>query len=228
MKTIYLPLLAALLAPLAQAAGPVRPGEAYCGQLANAYGPFDYRITKGGELNLVERAHFTEAVERGEAGNTGTLGGDLDYTLRAFPNHARALTTLLTLARRQGNKPVHGLQRPMECYFERAVRFQPEDSAAWMLYAQFLYLKGQSERALPMLETAHQLEPDNATVAYNLGLAYARQNNYTAALPLAQQAYRAGFPLPGLKQMLQHAGHWQEPEPAPAEPAAEAAPPAQP
>ena len=72
-----------------------------CGPLANAFGPFDYRTEKGNSLYLVESAHFTPAVEAVIAGNTTYIGGDLDYTLRAFPNHHRALMSMIRSKRNE-------------------------------------------------------------------------------------------------------------------------------
>jgi tetratricopeptide (TPR) repeat protein len=187
----------------------------YCGDLNNAFGPFDYRTASQGDKNLVEGAHFTEEVQHGIKGNTGPVGGDLDYTLRVFPNHPRALNTLNTLAMRAPGKPIQGMRYPVECWFERAVRFQPDDGNAWMLFASYLYSIGQKERAQPMLEKAAALDPDSPSINYNLGLAYAKQGLYDKALPYAHKAYQREFPLPGLKQILEKAGVWTEP-PAPA------------
>ncbi|MGO4381889.1 tetratricopeptide repeat protein [Pseudoduganella sp. RAF53_2] len=220
------PLLLVLVAGAASAAkGP------YCGNLENAYGPFDYRLPNPEAKHLVESAHFTESVENGVAGNTGRLTDDLDYTLRAFPNHPRALTTVLRLATRPNKPdvdPSSGWKRPPECYFERAVRFQPDDGTAWALYAQYMYFKGQTDKAVTMMEKAAELEPDDPAVNYNLGLIYAKQKKFVAALPHAQKAYAAGFPLPALKQMLVSAGKWVEPPPPEAKPAEAEAEPAAP
>ena len=71
-------------------------GEAACGPLeTGGYGPYDYTnpIHFREKLPIVEGAHFDAGVEslRGHLKkNAGTLDGDLDYTLRAFPNHHRA------------------------------------------------------------------------------------------------------------------------------------------
>ena len=65
--------------------------DASCGSLENAYGPYDYRTDRGNRLYLVESAHFTPVVESLISGLSGPLGAELDYTLRAFPNHHRAL-----------------------------------------------------------------------------------------------------------------------------------------
>ena len=205
------------------AAAGTAAAKPYCGELNNAFGPFDYRIAAQGDKNLVEGAHFTEEVQRGIKGNTGPLGGDLDYTLRVFPNHPRALNTLTTLAMRAPGTPIPGMRYPAECWFERAVRFQPDDGNAWAQFAGYLYSIGQGARAQPMLEKAAELEPDNPSINYNLGLAYAKQGKYDKALPYAHKAYQQNFPLPGLKQMLAKAGKWTEPPPLAPAPAAEPA-----
>lgn len=62
-----------------------------CGALQNAFGPFDDRTARGYNLDVVGSYHFTPPVEALIRGASGTIGGDLDYTLRAFPNHHRAL-----------------------------------------------------------------------------------------------------------------------------------------
>ena len=66
-----------------------------CGALQNAFGPFDYRTERGYNLDVVESYHFTPPVEALIRGSSGTIGGDLDYTLRAFPNHDRALNATI-------------------------------------------------------------------------------------------------------------------------------------
>ncbi len=217
-------LLAALLLSGAAGAALAKP---YCGDLKNAFGPFDYRVADPANKDLVERAHFTEEVEAGVAGKTSYLGADLDYTLRAFPNHPRALATLIRLARRGGaaSYTVPGAHYPTECYFERAIRWQADDAAVWALYAQYLVAVGKDGQAMPMLQKALELEPENPTYNYNLGLVYAKNRQYDRALPLGQKAYAQGFPLPGLKQMLEKAGKWVEPPPAPAAADGQAAPP---
>jgi tetratricopeptide (TPR) repeat protein len=215
----------------------------YCGDIANAFGPWDYRTANADDRHIVESYHFTEDVEQLVKGATGQIASDLDYTLRAFPNHARALISLLKLSQRSRGAPLlPGAHFATECYFERAVRFQPDDAAAWSLYAQYLYSAGQSERALPMLQKAAELAPENPSFSYNLGLAYAKRKQFAEALPYAQKAYAADFPLPGLRQMLINAGKWQEPvkpapvatpednadaKPDPAAPAAASAPPSE-
>lgn len=195
--------MAALL--LAAATASAKP---YCGELANGFGPFDYREPPADSLYMVEMAHYTEDVAAGVRGNAGSIGGDLDYTLRAFPNHVKALTSMATVAMRTKVNQLAGAKYPVECYFERAVRFKPDDGVAWGAYGKYLYGAGQPERAMPLLKKAYELVPDNASVNYNLGIAYFRAKQYDLAVQHAKKAYQQDFPLDGLRNMLVGASKW--------------------
>ena len=186
-------------------------GKSFCGSLDNAYGPFDYRraFTDYVEnIRLVESAHFNETVKNGISGISGKLGDDLDYTLRAFPNHHEALTTIANVSLRDKVHTIPGGKRPVECYFERALRFTPDDGAVYATYGNYLYALGQTDRAQQMFIQAVKLLPDNPAVNYNMGLSYFRTKQYDKANQFAQQAYALGFPLPGLKNMLVGVGKW--------------------
>lgn len=65
-----------------------------CGSLTNNYGPYDYQNSQHRQqkLPIVEQYHLTPKVRSLRAGQTSvTPGPDLDYVLRAFPNHIPAL-----------------------------------------------------------------------------------------------------------------------------------------
>lgn len=184
-----------------------------CGALENGNGPFDYRKAASEHLallKLVEGAHFTEEVEQGIRGNRGTLGNDLDYTLRAFPNHVRALAAMARVAMKEKKIQLSGAKYPAECYFDRAIRFAPDDGAVRATYGGYLFARGQTDAALTMFSVAAQLNPDNATINYNLGLAHLKKKNYEQANLYAHKAYALGFPLPGLKNLLLAAGKWDD------------------
>lgn len=184
-------------------------GASYCGELNNAYGPFDYRKTEfSPNLHLVEIAHFTPDVEKLIKGQSGTLGGDLDYTLRAFPNHHRALASLARYALRSKTTRVPGLKYSFECYFNRAVRFRPDDSAVRMMYGVYLSKLGRTDDALAQLIEAVNLEPENGPINYNLGLVYFEKKDYANARLYAEKAASLDFPLQGLKTKLAEAGKW--------------------
>jgi hypothetical protein len=209
-----------LASAAAQAAGN------FCGPINNAYGPFDYRkrFELPANLEIVERVHFSEETENGLKGaGTGSWGGDLDYTLRAWPNHTRALLAMSRLAAREKEVQLTGAKYPVDCYFDRALRFAPDDAAVHAVYANHLFSQGQVERSLVEFKEAVALDPENPTINYNAGLAFLRAKNYDKALYHAQKAYAKNFPLPGLKNKLVEAGKWVDAPPAPKEdkPAAE-------
>jgi tetratricopeptide (TPR) repeat protein len=188
-----------------------------CGSLTNAFGPFDYRTERGESLKLVESAHFTVVVEnllRGQ--NSGRLpGGDLDYTLRAYPNHHRALISVMRYGEKNNSLQPRDLRYSVECYFDRAVRFRPDDSVARMIFATFLSRNKRVPEALEQLERAKSTAKDNPFTHYNIGLIYLDMKQYDKALVEAHKAYGLGFTQPALKDGLVAAGKWTEP-PAPA------------
>lgn len=68
-----------------------------CQGKGQGYGPFDYTSpTDRKHLGIVEHYHFTSDVEHLRKGASGSIALDLDYTLRAFPNHHRALNAMMT------------------------------------------------------------------------------------------------------------------------------------
>ncbi|HEU4621753.1 MAG TPA: ABC transporter permease [Burkholderiaceae bacterium] len=185
--------------------------EGLCGSLENAYGPFDYRIATRDQIHMVEAFHFTPRVESLQGGKTSSfIAVDLDYTLRVFPNHHRALMTLARLAQREKREVLQGAQYPTECYFERAIRFQPEDPMPQMIFGLYLAHAKRESEARPYLERAETLSTGDANLHYNLGLAYLDLKDFDRAYINAKRAYDAGFPLPGLRERLKRAGVWKE------------------
>jgi tetratricopeptide (TPR) repeat protein len=181
-----------------------------CGDLRNAYGPFDYRTEKD-KLGVVESHHFLPFVENLSRGNTsGTPGGDIDYTLRAFPNHHRALFSMMNLARKEKRDKPRGSSYTITCWVERAERFAPNDAMVKTLSGMLLTQKGKSGDGVRKLEEALVLAGENANIHYNIGLAYVDLKEYDKALASAHKAYQLGFQLPGLRNKLERAGKWRD------------------
>jgi Flp pilus assembly protein TadD len=101
-----------------------------------------------------------------------------------------------------------GAKFSMECYFERAMRWRPEDPVVRMVYANHLAKRGEVEGAREQYEAALKLDPDGPEIAYNAGLFYFSQKQYSRARELAETAYKGGYPLPGLKNKLKGVGQW--------------------
>jgi len=187
---------------------------------SDACGPAP-RLESGGDyanpddrqnLIVVERYHFTPNVERLVRGESGSLGADLDYTLQHFPNHVRALASMARLGLRDKTEKPQGAKFSIACYFDRAIRFRPDDAQVRSAFGGYLLALGQDDHALEQLQEAVRMAPDSAVTHYNLGLLYFKRHDYAHAREAAQQAYRLGFPLPGLKDKLQAAGQWQDAE----------------
>lgn len=199
-------------------------GLGVCGQLTNAFGPFDYRKERGNNLFLVEVAHFTPKVESLAGGVSSYIGGDIDYTLRAFPNHHKALVATTRLAERLKADKVPHMNWSVECYYRRAIALAPDDVVVRMLFAAFLNKKSRTEEALQHLGTAKQHAADNPFTHFNLGMSYLDLGSYDQALVHAHKALLLGFPRTELKDRLVALGKWKDPEPQSAETAAAPSP----
>jgi hypothetical protein len=173
---------------------------------------WDYRVDKQ-FYALVEDAHFTPPVEALIRGRTGQLPGpDIDYTLSVFPNHYRAIMAATRLAEReesQGRKSQ--LKLPVECYYERAVRFKPDDLVARMLYAQFLGKRKREEEAKSHLRETQRRAKDNPLTLRNIGLVYMELKDYDNALMVAHRLLEVEPADPVLKGALVSAGKWRDP-----------------
>ena len=182
----------------------------WCGELQNAFGPFDYTDpANANHLWNVNANHFAPQVRNLTAGQAGYIGGDLDYLLRAFPNHHLALDAMARLSAKEGTAKPRGAQYTVACYFERAVRFKDDDPTVRLLYAKFLARGNQRDQVLVHLQEASKLAPEDANIKYNLGLALFELKRYDEALKAAHQAYALGFPLDGLRKKLESVGKWQ-------------------
>jgi tetratricopeptide (TPR) repeat protein len=186
-------------------------GEAACGSLQNHYGPFDYRTSTPQLRSTVEPFHLTPKVMLLREGQTGTLGHDIGYTLRAFPNHPKALLALSRLALREKRSMLAGAIYTIECFFDRAIRFAPDDPMVRMLWGMHLARSGSPKQAKEALDKASELgSPNDADLQYNLGLGYLEISEWELARKSAKLAYENGFPLPGLRDRLRRAGQWQD------------------
>lgn len=206
--------------------------EQLCGSLAASFGPYDYRadhfkpqpgdqMPHSVKLKLVEDSHFDAATEHLFRGISGRLpGGDLEYTLRVFPNHHRALVSIMNLWERTKAPQPPGMTRPVECFFERALRFQPDDNIVRLLYSSFLVKGGRKPEAAAQLEAVKRQAGENAFTHYNIGMVYADAGMFEEALVQAHHAMALGLGRPELRQRLVAAGSWKDPPPAASEPSA--------
>jgi tetratricopeptide (TPR) repeat protein len=207
----------------------IGPGASYaeesCGNPKDSggIGPFDYRNPAHHAVIFkdINVHHF-----RGREKKLGLAGVpdpmmplDLDYTLRAVPNHHDALYIMgmyqLKLreqaekseAHRQTLKRMH---HSAECYFKRAIMFQPDDANVYTTFGIFLFRKGDKDAAVKQLKKSVALKPDSMYTQYNLALLYFDMKKYDLARQHARKAYRLGYRRPHLKRKLQSVGAWNK------------------
>lgn len=207
------------------------PGQTFngveCYGRPQGFGPFDYndpetsriggfaQLTGGGYANplvMVEHAHFTSVVEQLERGQAGALNADIDYTLRAFPNHPRALWTMaryyLRLLTAEGEEKLKGMEfqrsgyPPPECYFQRAKVFAPYDGMVSAIYGIYLHRRDKLQQALAEYAIAEKQHPDHAEILYNIGLLQVDLGDLDKAKGYAKRAKELGYPLSGLQRKI--------------------------
>lgn len=182
-----------------------------CGDpFTNMIGPFDYTNpidrTKPRGIGLIEHYHFDSGVENLTKGLSDVnVMADLDYTLRAIPNHHRALNSVARYELEFGGIPKRW--HSADCWFTRAITFRPTDGVVWMLYGNFKAKQKKWDEALEKYQRAKELMPNNIEVDYNMGLLYVHTQNYEKAVEHARVAYARNYPLQGLKKMLARHGY---------------------
>lgn len=183
-----------------------------CGQVKRYAVGGDYTSAKDRRnLALVEAFHFSpdiEALKRSAV----KPGEDIATTLAHYPNHHRALAAMAKLGQRDRAARVNGAAYTVDCYFERAIRFRPEDAKVRMVYSSHLLETGRADAALVQMREAVRIDPLDPAAHYNLGILLVMREQYDEAKVHARKAYQGGFPLPALKNKLREAGHWREPD----------------
>lgn len=207
-------LAAMLLWPCVAAAQDAAPSA--CGNpFRNHFGPFDYRSATPENRNLVEHVHFTPGVESLTKPANTTFAGmaqDVAYTLHVFPNHHRALITMTRLGERHKSDQPPGAGFSVECYYDRAVRFAPDDTVVRALYARFLVKRDRRPQALQQMALATEQAQDRPLSHYDLGLVYLEMGEHELALAQAHKAKRLGLEnRPQLEEALRKAGKWRDP-----------------
>lgn len=160
---------------------------------------------------MVESNHFAPFIENLQHGRTGTLAQELSFVLHGFPNHHRALASLIRWAERDKSNQPGKLDYTVDCYFQRALVFRPDDLIVRMLFADHLIRRRQEKDAAAQLEYVVAAAPDNPFTQYNVGLLYTQMGRYPEALIQAHRAIALGSQRTALKEKLKAQGQWQEP-----------------
>ena len=188
------------------------PSPASCGNLSNgSNGPWDFRNERQ-MLAAGENNHFNRSVETLTAGQSGTVGSDINFLLHMYPNHPRGLMAMMRWGEKLKTPTPRDTLYSIECYFERALRFRPDDNVARMIYAMFLSQNARPAEAQKQLDRVVASAGDNPFTHFNAGLLYFDIKQYDKALAQARTARTLGFLRTDLIDKLKAAGKWTEPE----------------
>lgn len=187
-----------------------------CSRDDSPIGHFDYTNAahKVKHLEIVEKHHFTKEIRLLIKGKSSSIPAEIDYTLRAWPNHHKALNSLMYYRFInqydivKGNKP--NLISPLECYFQRAINFSSKDATSSLLYAIFLKKIKKFNEADKYYQRAIAIRPDELLIRYNYGLFLFKIKKYEQAMSQARVIYRNEFSQMKLKQKLVASGHWKK------------------
>jgi len=186
-------------------------------------GPFDWRDRSEEVrqmLHRVESFHFkrkhVQAALNGDSSTEAGVWNNLDYTLRAFPNHPRALMLIGVFeiqVRKFSPEAWRAVEKrpnfsPVACYFERALMRTPDDPGIYNARGIILSRVQEWDKAIEAFQRAVELAPGSAEAHYNLGLAYYGAGDYQKSAASAREAYRLGYGKSGLKQRLKRKGAW--------------------
>lgn len=186
--------------------------------IPNKYGPFDYRTAGPGDRELVEGAHFSyeyDAYLKGQqksarSNNQLPPAAGFGYTLWAFPNQPQALAAMEDLGMRYKTERLPGALLRVHCFFQRAVRFTPDDALVRAIYGYYYARRGKAAEAKAQLEKAESLDEGIVGVSVYASFAYFELKEFDKSLEFAKRAYQLGYPLPGLRNRLERVGKWRD------------------
>ena len=164
-------------------------------------------------LRNLDRNHYRPAAEKLARGQYKGVQGDLEFMLKYFPNHPRAVAGMAELGVATKHPEV------AEQYFQNAIDRYPGHDETHVVYGTFLHKLGRIEAAVVQYKKALEINADSAYAHYNLGLAYVDQKNYQRANFHAQRAYQLGASFPGLRRKLEAVKSWNPSEDASTAPA---------
>jgi predicted Zn-dependent protease len=146
------------------------------------------------QLYNVERFHLNKNVlENIGSGKYQYALGDINFTLKYFPNHPRALQLLTTIAVLSKNR---GL--PIR-YFEKAIALYPNHAITHAQYGWYFVTIGDLDNGIQRLNHAIEVEPKLTAGYVWLAHAYEKKGDLQLAREARERAKELGYngKLPG-------------------------------
>jgi predicted Zn-dependent protease len=145
------------------------------------------RIVKQ-RLQAVERFHMNKELFDGIAnGKYKYALGDIDFTLRYFPNHPRGLQLLTTVAVLAKNRAL-----PIR-YFEKAIALYPSHAITHAQYGWYFVTIGDFENGLQKIKHAIEMDPKLIAGYVWLAQAYEKKGDLQLAREARERAKELGY-----------------------------------
>jgi len=154
------------------------------------YDYFEANATDAGRnyLKAVNDFHMDKKVfDNITGGRYEAALGDIDYTLRHFPNHPMALQLVSVVAILSKNS-VRAV-----AYFEKAIGLYPCHSLTHAQYGSFLVGIGNFEKGIEKLHYAVRLDPKLIAGHVGLAKAYEKKGDVKSAREAAERAKELGY-----------------------------------
>jgi len=141
------------------------------------------------ELATVEKYHLTKKTFWAEFESKRYHYAilELEFVLRHFPNHPKALQ-LMELVAKMSKEPHLAIP-----YYEKAVRLFPQHAFTHAQYGNYLVDTGQAEKGIGRLQRAIEIDPKLTVTYYWLWDAYTRTGNREMAQQIAEKAKELGL-----------------------------------
>ena len=132
---------------------------------------------------------------------------EVNYAIARIPPSVPVYWKLMTIQARvlyvQGNK------EQSVATLKQVIKNKPDLPDGHVVLGNFLYKEGKFDQAREVLQSGLEKVPKpTAEMHYFLGMVLLKQGSYDSAREQAHNAYKQGYPLPGLRNRLKAAGHW--------------------
>ena len=155
------------------------------------------------DLKVVEQYHLGPCEQRLRERDYARAYNECNFILKIFPNHPQALL-MMAQACEQWKSP--------RCMFgdvlQNAISINPQAAATYVIQGIHWHRTQQYAKAISSYNHALELDPNLMNAHYNLALTYIETKQYDLANEHALRAYDLGATLPGLRDLLIKAGHW--------------------
>lgn len=140
-------------------------------------------------LRNVEKYHLTKEKfgKYYQAGQYSSAIRELQFVLRYFPNHPKALMYMETIAKITNNQSL------ALSHYKNALKLYPQHALTHAQYGRYLASTGRVQSGIERLQKATEMDPELAVAHGWLAMIYAKSGSTDLARQTARQARKLGY-----------------------------------